>query len=95
MTIHSHLLGFAESLSTPKEYKLPSCQETPFCNRNIHLQKEFQTTSFGESDFYYSLDSSTISFDNLKGSFQAKLNLACSDSSDEISSELDLTMWFY
>jgi hypothetical protein len=88
-------LGFAEILSTPKEYKLPSCQETPFCNRNIHLQNEFKATAFGESDFYYSLDESSIKIDDLKGSVQAKLNLACSDSTDEISPELDLTLWFY
>jgi hypothetical protein len=33
--------GMTEVLSAKHKYYLPTCKETPFCNRNLHLQKEF------------------------------------------------------
>ena len=90
---HSKRFGTIEGM----EYKIPSCQDTPFCNRNQHLQKEFLNAyqSNQAIDFYYSLDPTTIAFNNTAGSITAKLNLACSDPTQEIAPELDLTLWFY
>ena len=74
----------------------PTCQEVPFCNRNLHLQKHFtQEANNSDADFFYSLDATSIQVDDSKGSIKARLNLACSDSTDEISPELDLTLHFY
>jgi hypothetical protein len=54
-----------------------------------------QIKSSGDSDFYYSLDETSILIDDGLGSISARLNLACTDISDEISTELDLKIRFY
>jgi len=63
------------------------CQETPFCNRNYHLQQEFgeRALSTTQNDFYYTLDPASILIDDEKSSVSAILKLACADTSSEIS----------
>ncbi len=81
-------------------YSLPTCQQTPFCNRNLHLNREFtkkldQSSNYLPTDFYYSVDPATVVVNDEESSITARLNLSCNDYTQEISTELDLTLWFY
>jgi hypothetical protein len=53
---------------------MPSCEQTPFCNRNLRINNEVMELGL-LNDFYYTLDPTSIAVG--EGSISGTLNLAC------------------
>ena len=57
-----------------QKYFMPTCEQTPFCNRNLRINSEVMELGL-LNDFYYTLDPTSIAVG--EGSISGTLNLAC------------------